>query len=66
MPAMGIEGFALTLLVDLPFEAGFDGRVAESMLADELEVFGGSIHLGALHVGHDNVYVVAAVVMHAS
>ena len=63
---MGIEGFALTLLVDLPLEAGFDGRVAESMLADELEVFGGSIHLGALHVGHDNVYVVAAVVMHAS
>lgn len=61
-----LEGFALTLLVDFPLEACFDGCVAERMLAYELEVFGGSVHLGALHVGYDDVNVVAAVIVHAS
>jgi hypothetical protein len=40
-------------------------RLAECVLANELEVFRGSVHLCPLHICHNNKDIVAAVVVHA-
>lgn len=40
-------------------------RLAECILAHELEVFRGSVHLRPLHISHNNENIVAAVVVHA-
>jgi hypothetical protein len=39
--------------------------LAKCILADELEVICGSVHLSPLHVCHNNKDIVAAVVVHA-
>jgi hypothetical protein len=38
---------------------------AECILARELEVFRGSVHLCPLHICHNNKYIIAAMVVHA-
>ena len=55
---------SLTSIVDLPLRVLFH-RLAKCILADELEVFSGSVHLSPLHICHDDEDIVATVVVHA-
>lgn len=55
---------SLTSIVDFPLGVLLH-CLAECILADELEVFCGSVHLSTLHVCHNNKDIVAAMVVHA-
>ena len=55
---------SLTSIVDFPLGILLH-CLAKRILADELEVFRGSIHLSPLHIGHNNKDIVAAVIVHA-
>ena len=55
---------SLTSVVDFPLSVLLH-CLAKCILADELEVFRGSVHLSPLHVCHNNKDIVAAVVVHA-
>lgn len=54
----------LTSIVYLPLRVRLDS-LAECVLADEFEVFCGSVHLRSLHIRDDDEDVVTAVVVHA-
>jgi hypothetical protein len=56
---------SLTSIVDFPLSV-LPQCLAKCILADELEVFRGSVHLSPLHVRHNDKDIVAAVVVHAS
>ena len=62
--ARGPAAYILTSIVYLPFRRPLH-RPAERVLTDELEVFGGGVHLRPLHVRDDDEDVVATVVVHA-
>jgi hypothetical protein len=62
---MNANKHPLTSIVDLPLGVLLH-CLPKCILADELEVFGGSVHLSPLHVRHNNKDIVAAVVVHAS
>jgi hypothetical protein len=55
---------SLTSIVDFPLGVLLH-CLAKCILADELEVFSGSVHLSPLHICHNNKDIVAAVVVHA-
>jgi hypothetical protein len=55
---------SLTSIVDFPLGALLH-CLAKCILADELEVFRGSVHLSSLHVRHNNKDIVATMVVHA-
>ena len=61
---MEVNKRSLTSIVDLPLGVLLH-CLAKCILADELEVFRGSVHLSPLHVRHNNKDIVAAVVVHA-
>src|SRR6266478_6850544 len=54
----------LTSIVDFPLSILLH-CLTKCILAHELEVFRGSIHLSPLHISHNNKYIVAAMVVHA-
>ncbi len=55
---------SLTSIVDFPLGVLLH-CLAKCILADELEVLRGSVHLSSLHVRHNNKDIVAAMVVHA-
>jgi hypothetical protein len=62
---MDANKHSLTSVVDFPLGVLLH-CLTECILADELEVFRGSVHLSPLHVCHNNKDIVAAMVVHAS
>jgi hypothetical protein len=61
---MRANGRCLTSIVDFPLGVLLH-CLAKCILADELEVFRGSVHLCPFHICHNNKDIVAAVVVHA-
>jgi hypothetical protein len=57
----------LTFALDLPFQTRFQmlGPVTRRP-TNELEVLRDVVHLLSFEIGHNDIYVVAAVVVHAS
>lgn len=54
-------------MLDLAFEARFDTvEVVIGAAAYELEIFRDVLHLLALQVGHNNIHIVGAMIMHAA
>jgi hypothetical protein len=54
---------SLTSIVDFPLGVLLH-CLAKGILADELEVFRGGVHLSPLHIRHNDKDIVAAVVVH--
>lgn len=54
---------SLTSIVDLPLGVLLH-CLAKCILADELKIFRGGVHLSPLHIRHNNKDIVAAVVVH--
>ena len=61
---MDVKRRSLTSIVDFPLGILLH-CLAKCILADELEVFRGSVHLSPLHICHNNKNIVAAMVVHA-
>ena len=53
-----------TLVLDLTLFAGFT-FLAIGIAANKFEVFSNVVHLLLLYIGHDDIYIVAAVVVHS-